>query len=320
MDLLWDFLSLVGGAALILVGADWLTDSATGLARRFNVPEMVIGLTVVAFGTSLPELVASLTSAIQGCSGLSIGNIVGSNIFNVLAIVGCSALCFPIAIGRSTLQKDLPFTLLASFVIAAMVFDSVFDAPSRNMLTRVEGLTLLGFFMVFMFYTFSMARDKNGSCASDNVPLMSYGKILMLFIIGLAGLVVGGNLFVGGASSIALAMGVSETVVGLTLMAAGTSLPELATSIVAARKGCSAIAVGNVIGSNIFNIFFVLGTCATITPLPVGDISYMDIGLMILSLGMMWIFAFTKRTIERWEGAVMVVAYLAYLTCLVVQA
>ena len=307
---------LLVGIALVLLGADKLTDGATGLARRFNVTEMVIGLTVVAFGTSLPEFVTSFMSALKGSSEISIGNIVGSNTFNVLMIVGCSALVSPIVISKSTIHKDIPFAILATLSL-------IVGGQFENLISRTDGLMLLGLFAVFMFYTFSIARNKDGAGEQPQalqIAPMSYGRIFLYVILGLAGLVFGGNLFVDAATEIALSMGVSETVVGLTLVAAGTSLPELATSIVAARKGSSAIAIGNVVGSNIFNIFFVMGFCATVSPMPVGSISYFDLGLMLLSVLILWCFSYTKRTIERWEGGVMVAVYLVYLAYLIHQA
>ena len=320
---------LVVGIALVLLGADKLTDGATGLARRFNVTEMVIGLTVVAFGTSLPEFVTSFMSALKGSSEISIGNIVGSNTFNVLMIVGCSALVSPIVISKSTIHKDIPFAILATLSLIVVSLDAVLDGGQfENLISRTDGLMLLGLFAVFMFYTFSIARNKDGAGEQPQalqIAPMSYGRIFLYVILGLAGLVFGGNLFVDAATEIALSMGVSETVVGLTLVAAGTSLPELATSIVAAlkkaaRKGSSAIAIGNVVGSNIFNIFFVMGFCATVSPMPVGSISYFDLGLMLLSVLILWCFSYTKRTIERWEGGVMVAVYLVYLAYLIHQA
>lgn len=316
---------LLVGIALVLFGADKLTDGATGLARRFGVTETAIGLTVVAFGTSLPEFVASFMSALKGSSELSIGNIVGSNTFNVLMIVGCSALASPIVISKSTIRKDIPFAILATLSLIAVSLDAELDGRQFvNRISRADGLMLLGFFAVFMSYTFSVARrDKGGGDGQPRIsPVvpMSCGRIILYVISGLAGLVIGGNMFVDAAAEIALGMGVSETVVGLTLVAAGTSLPELATSVVAARKGSSAIAIGNVIGSNIFNIFFVMGFCAAVSPMPAGGISYSDLGLMLLSILIFWCFSYTKRTIERWEGGVMAAAYLAYLAYLVHQA
>lgn len=317
-------LLLIVGGALVLFGADRLTDGATALARRFGVTEMVIGLTVVAFGTSLPEFVTSFMSTLKGSSDISIGNIVGSNIFNTLVIVGASALVYPIVIRKSTVTKDIPFSVLASIMLIVVVFDVALDGAVMNILTRTDGLVMLGFFSVFMAYTFFMARNTEELSTSNesNVPVkqMPYWKIFLFIILGLAGLVLGGNLFVESACDIALSLGISETVVGLTIVAAGTSLPELATSVVAARKGSSAIAIGNVVGSNIFNIFFVMGMCATIAPMKVGNISYIDLALMLVSMLMLWGFSFSKRKIERWEGALLVIVYLIYLSYLVYNA
>ena len=317
-------LLLIVGGALVLFGADRLTDGATALARRFGVTEMVIGLTVVALGTSLPEFVTSFMSTLKGSSDISIGNIVGSNIFNTLVIVGASALVYPIVIRKSTVTKDIPFSVLASIMLIVVVFDVALDGAAMNILARTDGLLMLGFFSVFMAYTFFMARNTEELSTSNesNVPVkqMPYWKIFLFIILGLAGLVLGGNLFVESACDIALSLGISETVVGLTIVAAGTSLPELATSVVAARKGSSAIAIGNVVGNNIFNIFFVMGMCATIAPMKVGNISYIDLALMLVSMLMLWGFSFSKRKIERWEGALLVIVYLIYLSYLVYNA
>ena len=246
--MMWlSLLLLIVGIVLILFGADKLTDGATGLARRFNVTELVIGLTVVAFGTSLPEFVTSFMSTLKGNSDISIGNIVGSNIFNALMIVGCAAWLSPITISKSTIAKDIPFALLASLVLGVVSIDSLLDNGAPDILSRTDGLVLLGYFSVFMAYTYFISRNKEAGADMQRPEkpqqLMPYWKISLYIIIGLAGLVIGGNLFVDGASKIAIAMGVSETIVGLTLVAAGTSLPELATSMVAAKKGSSAIAI-----------------------------------------------------------------------------
>lgn len=312
-----NIISLVAGIALILFGADRLTEGAAGLARRFHVTEMVIGLTVVAFGTSLPEFMTSFVSLLHGSSDLSIGNIIGSNIFNVLMIVGCTAMVCPIVISRSTLLKDIPFSLLASLVLAIVCLDTFLNGKgNENVLSRSDGLLMLGFFCVFMAYTFSISHKRDAG-QEESVVQMPYWKMAVFIAFGIAGLVVGGNLFVKGASEIALKMGVSETIIGLTLVAAGTSLPELATSIVAARKGQSAMAIGNVIGSCIFNVFFILGLCASAIPMPVGEISYVDLLVMLFSVLMLWSFAYTKRTIERWEGFMMFFCYMAYMAYLV---
>lgn len=318
-------LTLLIGIVLVLVGADKLTDGATGLARRFNVTEMVIGLTVVAFGTSLPEFVTSFMSTLKGSSDLSIGNVVGSNIFNALAIIGCAALVCPITISKSTVHKDIPFAILSSLVLMVIMLDSFFDgAGAPDLLSRTDGLVMLGYFCVFMAYTFFMSRSQDADSVTSNtsepVAQMSYLRIFLYIILGLAGLVFGGHLFVDAASKIAAAMGISESVIGLTIVAAGTSLPELATSIVAARKGSSAIAIGNVVGSNIFNILFILGLCATISPMPVGNISIVDLALLLISILLLWFFSYSKMRVQRWEGVVLLIVYIAYVSYLVYNA
>lgn len=314
--MLLNFLLLIVGGALVLIGADKLTDGACGMARKFHINEMIIGLTVVAFGTSLPEFVTSFASAIKGSSDISIGNVMGSNIFNTLVIVGASALLFPISISKGTVNKDLPFTFLASVILCIFAFDSLFNGEtSIDTISRTDGLALLGFFSIFMAYTYFLSTNKKEQEEVEDTSLsdIPYWKIFIYFILGLAGLVYGGNLFVDNACNIAREWGVSESIIGLTLVAAGTSLPELATSIVAARKGSSSIAIGNVIGSNIFNIFFVMGMCASTVPVNTEQVSYVDMAIMILSVIMLWGFSYTKRTIERWEGGVLILFYLGYL-------
>lgn len=319
-----DLLFLILGVVLVLRGADKLTDGATGLARRFQVNDLVIGLTVVAFGTSLPEFVTSFFAAIKGSSAISLGNVIGSNIFNTLVIVGMTALTRPIWVSKSTLAKDIPFALLSSLVFGVLCLDLWFNATDENYISRGDGLILLFFFVIFMYYTFSIARNKNEGEQVTEASLvqeasMPYWKIGLYIVLGLVGLVLGGNLFVSGASGIAADLGVSEAVIGLTLVAGGTSLPELATSIVAAKKGNSAIAIGNVIGSNIFNVFFVLGICSFISPMNATSVSLTDIFILIFSMLLMWGFASTSRKISRWEGLVMVVLYCSYVTYLILN-
>lgn len=311
---------LIVGAVLILWGADRLTDGASALARRFRVSELVIGLTVVAFGTSLPEFVISLLSTLRGSADLSIGNVVGSNIFNTLVIVGATACVTPIAVSRGTIRKDVPLAVLSAAVLAVLCLDGVFNETPVDRISRGDGLILLFFFAVFMAYTFSIARNPAGGVGEAPAPEASYGRIAFDLLAGAGCLIGGGNLFVDGAVDIALALGVSETVVGLTLVAGGTSLPELATSVVAARKGCSAIAIGNVIGSNLFNVFFVLGLCATLSPMPVSGISMLDFAVLLVSMLLLWGFAATKRTVERWEGGALLAVYAVYLFFLLKNA
>lgn len=309
------YLLLIAGIVLVLWGADKLTDGATALARRFHVPDLVIGLTVVAFGTSLPEFVTSFTAVLHHYEAISMGNILGSNIFNTLLIVGASALTYPIWVSRSSLSKDIPFALLASLALYVLCQDTVFADADTQVITMGDGLILLLFFVIFMYYTFSMAKssDVATESADQKVPEYSLWRIALYIVLGLAGLIFGGNFFVESASDLARSWGVSEHVIGVTIVAGGTSLPELATSIVAARKGNSAIAIGNVIGSNIFNIFFVVGVCALVSPISAMSITEVDLLLLLGSILLLWGFAFTNRRISRWEGLSLIFVYLLYM-------
>ncbi len=306
----------IGGAALVLIGADKLTDGAVDLARRFGISEMVIGLTIVAFGTSLPEFVVSLMACFNNSPAMSIGNIVGSNIFNTLMITGATAIVLPITVAPTTTQRDIPLCLLASLAFAALTLDPIFgQSGSEAMLTRGDGVVLLCFFIIFMAYTFSMARPSAAGQESENTsqPTLSGIAVTLYIVLGLAGLIAGGEFFVRGASGIARACGVSDAVIGLTLVAGGTSLPELATSIIAARKGQSGLAIGNVIGSNLFNIFWILGACSLVRPLPAEGITWVDLSMLVAASVVFWLFAFTDRRIARWEGFVLVTMFASYM-------
>lgn len=307
------------GAALVLVGADRLTDGAVGLASRFGISEMVIGLTIVAFGTSLPEFIVSFLACLSddsGATALSVSNIVGSNLFNVLVIAGASAALSPIVISKATVQKDIPLCLLASIVLSALALDTMVSAGQANLLTRGDGIVLLAFFAVFLSYSFSLAKEKEADSPKNR---MSAVRIALFIVLGLAALIGGGELFVRGACGVARSMGVSEAVIGLTLVAGGTSLPELATSVVAARKGQSGLAIGNVIGSNIFNIFFILGVCATVKPLAVTGLTVVDFAVLLLSALLFWLFSFSNHKIGRLEGCTMLLAYALYLGWLIIN-
>jgi len=292
---------------MVLYGADRLTEGASALARKMNVPEIIIGLTIVAAGTSAPELFVSMASALKGTPDLAVGNVVGSNTMNCMLIVGCAAMVAPMTISRSTVKKDIPFSVGASLLLMLLALNSF--------LGRVDGIILLLGFAAFMAYTLRQAKtDKADEVQAE--PSSVWKNVLFL-LGGLLLLAVGSNVFVGHASSLALALGVSEGVVGLTVVAGGTSLPELATSVVAARKGQSAIAIGNVIGSNVFNILLILGLTATISPLQITGITTIDMAVMLLSVALVWLFSFTRFTVERWEGAVLVGGYLVYLGWLI---
>ena len=305
--MLLDIVLIVIGVAMVLYGADRLTEGASALARRMNVPEIIIGLTIVAAGTSAPELFVSLVSAMKDTPDLAVGNVVGSNTMNCMLIVGCAAMVAPMTISRSTVKKDIPFSVGASLLLMLLALNSF--------LGRLDGIILLLGFAAFMVYTLRQAKtDKADEVQAETSPIW---KNILFLLGGLLLLIVGSNVFVGHASDLALALGVSEGVVGLTVVAGGTSLPELATSVVAARKGQSAIAIGNVIGSNVFNILLILGLTATISPLEITGITTIDMAVMLLSVALVWLFSFTRFTVERWEGAVLVGGYLVYLCWLI---
>ena len=320
-----NILFLVGGLVLILLGANGLTDGAASVAKQFRIPSIVIGLTIVAFGTSAPELTVSVSSALKGSADIAIGNVVGSNIFNTLMIVGCTALFAPIAITRNTLKKEIPLCILSSVALWVCANDVFLDHSAENILNRADGLLLLCFFAIFKGYTFAIAFPSGQASAEgsgeEEIKLLPWWKSVIYILGGLAALVYGGQLFVNGATGIARSLGVSESVIGLTLVAGGTSLPELATSIVAALKKNPEIAIGNVIGSNLFNIFFVLGCSASITPLHLTGITNFDLFALVMSGILMWFFGlfFAKRTITRMEGGILVLCYVAYTAYLIFQ-
>lgn len=313
---------LLAGLALILLGANILTDGSASVAKRFNISDLVIGLTIVAFGTSAPELVISVLSSLKGSAEMAIGNVVGSNIFNILMIIGCTALVMPMKVGDGTMSKEIPLVILSSLVLAAFANDVLLDGGAANVISRIDGLVLLGFFLIFMRYTFAIARNGGESQEeSQEIKLMPVWKSAVFILGGFAGLIGGGQLFVEGASGVARSLGVSESIIGLTLVAGGTSLPELATSVTAALKKNPGIAIGNVIGSNLFNIFFVLGCSASIAPLPMGNINNMDMAVLVGSSVLFWLVGwfFRKRTITRPEGALLILCYVAYTTWLILQ-
>lgn len=305
-----DIVFIVLGVWCVLKGADYLTEGAAAVARRMHIPEMIIGLTIVAAGTSAPELFVSVVSALKGTSDLAVGNVVGSNIMNTMLIVGVAAMVAPMTISKTTVKKDLPFTVGASMLLLFLAFD--------HFLGHVGGFLLLAAFALFMAYSIYRA---SGSEEQEDAPKeqLSAFKNTCYVLGGLLLLIVGSNVFVDHASNLALQMGVSEGVVGLTVVAGGTSLPELATTVVAARKGQSALAIGNVIGSNVFNILLILGLTATIHPLQIEGITTIDMAVMLLSVTFVWLFAFTRFKVERWEGFVLLIGYLAYLAWLIIS-
>ena len=318
---MWNILLLVGGLVLILFGANGLTDGSAAVAKRFKISDLVIGLTIVAFGTSAPELVISILSALNGSAEMAIGNVVGSNIFNILMIIGVTALVMPIKVEDGIMSKEIPLVILSSLVLAFMGSDVLLDGEGLNVVSRIDGLLLISFFLIFMRYTFSMARNGGGE-EDTKIEEMSIGKSILFIVGGLMGLIFGGQFFVEGASGIARSLGVSDSTIGLTLVAGGTSLPELATSVMAAYKKKPGIAIGNVIGSNLFNIFFVLGCSSTLTPLTMGNIGIIDLFVLIFSSVLFWLtgWFFKQRTITRLEGTLLVLIYIGYTSYLVINA
>lgn len=304
-------LFLVVGLVLLVKGADWLVDGASKLAKRLGVTDLVIGLTIVAFGTSMPEFVVNMVSVADGATDLAITNILGSNIINTLVILGCSALVCPLVAQRSTLRLDIPLNILAGLLVLVFVFISSPMEPKG--LSRIEGLALLVVFAAFLVYTFYTAKaDATTTTESTPFPLW---KCVVLILAGLVGLVVGGEMIVKTAVAIARYCGVAESVIGLTIVALGTSLPELATSVVAAFKHNNDIAIGNVVGSNIFNVFFILGTSAIIKHLPVYPGIEIDAALVAVSALAVWLLLCNKnRSINRWGGVLLLVLYAGYLT------
>lgn len=354
---------LVLGVIIVLKGADWLTDGAVNIATRFGVSQMVIGLTIVAMGTSMPEFCVSMVSALKGTPDLAVGNVVGSNTLNTLLIVGCSALVAPIMVKRSSVKRDIPFAVVASLLMLLFCLDGAIG--------RVDAAVLFAGFCLFMFVTLKYAKtteehaatvatsgaamataaasstsvsetptsqtsapeastsqpsSSEASSSETSAPEASQAsgtsmlKAVVMLVVGLLCLIVGSNMFVDNASFVASSLGVSDAVIGLTIVAGGTSLPELATSMVSAKKGNSDIAIGNVIGSNVFNILMIIGITGLVKPMHIAGITMLDLIMMLASMLLMWFFCRTTYKVKRWEGAVLTIVYLAYLTWLVMNA
>lgn len=308
---------LIVGFLILIKGADFLVEGGSELARKFNVSELAIGLTVVAFGTSMPELVVNCFAAYQSHSDIVFGNIIGSNIFNLLAILGVAGLISPIIVQSSTVSKEIPFSFFAAFLLF-LLSNSFFS--NNNLLSRIDGFILLLFFLFFLFYVFRQLKNDNIKI-DTSLSQLSNRKIWLYVIVGLAFLILGGRLVVINSVEIANLLGISQTIIGLTIVAAGTSLPELATSVVAAIKKKNDIAVGNIIGSNIFNIFFILGLSAIIKPVEFNlkfnlDLFFLGIGTFLLFVAM---FSGIKKKLDRWEAAILLLFYIGYTFLLILK-
>ncbi|MBE6243780.1 MAG: calcium/sodium antiporter [Bacteroidales bacterium] len=309
---------LLAGLLLILFGANWLVDGSSSIAKRFGISEFVIGLTIVGIGTSTPEMVVSFLSSFQGKADMAIGNIVGSNIFNTMMILGVTALIAPLAITKSNLKKDIPLNIIVTLLLIILGMNFTLFGKGEDQLSRLDGVILLG---VFAWYIWSSFRSDNADPEEDGDGIKEYktGISVLLIVAGLAGLIIGGRLFVNSATELAKMFGVSDKFIAITVMAAGTSMPELATCVVAALKGRGQLALGNVLGSNISNILLILGGAALINPLSFSGMTYVDLGAVLLGaiflLGSAYLFK--KKQLDRFEGAILLLMEAAYMWYLI---
>lgn len=313
------YVLFVVGFFILIKGADYLVDGASSLAKRFNVSDIAIGLTIVAFGTSAPELVVNIFASSTGSNSLALGNIFGSNIANILLILGITAVVYPLTVKSATIYKEIPFSLLSVLVLGIMANDVFFDGGAENILTRSDGFVLIGFFIIFLYYTFGIGRIDNTE--GEKVKKYPAWLSIILILIGTTGLALGGKWIVDGAKAIASLFDMSEAFIGLTVVAVGTSLPELATSVVAALKKNSDIAVGNIVGSNIFNILWILGLSSIISPISFADGLNFDLWTVIVSTVLLFLFTHTfgPHRLRRSDGLIFAVLYVAYIIYLVIR-
>jgi len=319
--MLWILFIVFIGFFLVVTGANFLVDGASALARKLAVSDLVIGLTVVAFGTSLPELAVNVFASVKGSAGIAIGNILGSNIANILLILGVSGIIWPLVVTKGTVWREIPLSLLAAILLGVMANDKLIDNAESSALTRIDGLVLLSFFVIFIYYSFTIAKRIEGAEDLLRRKELTIRKVITLIVFGLVALILGGKFVVDGAVNLANVLGVSQSTIGLTIVAVGTSLPELATSAVAAYKKNSEIALGNVLGSNIFNIFFVLGTSSLIRPLPFQPRSNLDICVVVLASTLLFIFMFTgkRHKLDRWEASLFLAMYAGYICFIILN-
>ncbi|MCJ7581432.1 MAG: calcium/sodium antiporter [Candidatus Aminicenantes bacterium] len=319
---MWLFIQLILGFGILVLGAHFLVDGAVSTARNLKVSSLMIGLTVVAFGTSTPELFVNIHASLRGNAAIALGNILGSNIVNILLILGISAVIFPLAVGRGTVWKEIPLSLLAAILLGILANDRLIDRGGASILTRTDGLVFLCFFIVFLYYTVGIARN-NVKREEEGHSRESFSllKSCLWMAGGLVALTFGSRWVAVGATGIARVLGASESLIGLTIVAIGTSLPELATSVSAALKKNPEIAVGNIVGSNIFNIFFILGVSPLIRPLPFQPGNNMDVAVLIFSSLLLLFTMFTgkRHRLDRWEGGLFIVLYVGYLAYLIIQ-
>lgn len=311
----------VSGFVLLVFGADWLVDGAASIARRYHISNVVIGLTIVALGTSAPELAVNLVASYRSTADVALGNILGSNVSNIFLILGVSAMVFPLAVNRNTLWKEVPFALFGALILGLLANTPLPGAGGGAMILRAEGVILTFFFLLFMIYTFRIARGKGVDATITEPKAHSPGRSVILVVLGMAALVIGGRWIVQGAVEIAGMLGMSEAVISLSIVALGTSLPELATCVAAAVKRNAGIVIGNVLGSNIFNVFFVLGTTAIVKPLPFNKTLNFDVLVGVVSVLLLWLLLMSSanKTLKRWHGLFFVLLYAAYICILLIR-
>jgi len=315
------YLLFAVGFVLLIKGADWLIEGAADIARKFRIPEIVIGLTVVAFGTSAPELAVNIIASLKGNNGLAIGNIVGSNIANILLILGVAASIQNLTVKTNTVWREIPFSLFAALLLGFLVNDQISGGAATDQISRADGLILIAMFVLFLFYTFHLGKNNLTEELPEADDFRPMWKSIGMLLVGLAGLIIGGQWIVDGAVSLARLFGYSESFVGFTIVAIGTSLPELATAVVAVRKGNTDLAIGNVIGSNIFNIFWVLGLSATISPMDFNADDNFSILLNIACSAVLFALLFIgkRQTLQKWQGSLLLLGYLAYISFLAIS-
>lgn len=310
-------LILLGGLFLILFGANWLVDGSSSIAKRFGISEFVIGLTIVGIGTSTPEMVVSFLSAFQGNADMAIGNIVGSNIFNTMLILGVTSVIAPLVITKGNLRKDIPLNIIVTILLILLGMNFTLFGAGHDQLSRIDGAILLGIFAWYLYSSFK--SDEADSDDSDGIKSYSVLISTILIIVGLAGLIIGGKLFVNAATELAKMFGVSDKFIAITVMAAGTSMPELATCVVAALKGRGQLALGNILGSNISNILLILGGSALINPLSFKGMTYVDLGTVLCSSLFILVcaYSFKKKKLDRSEGIILILMEVMYMWYLI---
>lgn len=316
------YLFLLIGFVLLIKGADYFVDGSANIAKLLKVSPLLVGLTIVAFGTGAPEATISIIAAIEGSTELTVGNVVGSNIINTALVVGVTAFIFPLKVESATIRKEIPFAFLASLAFLVLISDQFLSYDSENMMTQSDGIILLLFFSIFLYYVIEVARNDRDTFTEENSPskqIPTWWRSILIIVGGLGAIIFGGYLVVENSTKIAYTFGMSETLVGLTIVAIGSSLPELVISVTAALKKQSEIALGNIVGSSIFNILVVLGISSTISPLVVNNKIFFDAFVMLILVVILYIFSRTQREVGKVEGLVLAIIYLAYFVFIIIR-